>query len=92
MRDLVDSVVASASGPSTAVRGGNVDLEDQEAMANSPPVIKLLQYILFQAIRLSDFFVIRGIVIVIILGIAGATFLLDVLYPLLDPRIKVRNS
>lgn len=48
--------------------------------------------ILFQAIRLSDFFVIRGIVIVIILGIAGATFLLDVLYPLLDPRIKVRNS
>ena len=47
--------------------------------------------ILFQAIRLSDFFVIRGIVITIILGIAGATFLLDVLYPLLDPRIKVRN-
>jgi peptide/nickel transport system permease protein len=48
--------------------------------------------ILFQAIRLSDFFVIRGIVIVIILGIAGATFLLDVLYPLLDPRIKLRNQ
>ena len=48
--------------------------------------------ILFQAIRLSDFFVIRGIVIIIILGIAGATFLLDVLYPLLDPRIKVRKS
>ncbi len=48
--------------------------------------------ILFQAIRLSDFFVIRGIVIVIVLGIALATFLLDVLYPLLDPRIRVRNS
>ena len=48
--------------------------------------------ILFQAIRLSDFFVIRGIVIIIILGIAGATFLLDVFYPLLDPRIKVRKS
>ncbi len=48
--------------------------------------------ILFQAIRLSDFFVIRGIVIVIILGIAGATFLLDVLYPLLDPRIKTRSN
>lgn len=47
--------------------------------------------ILFQAIRLSDFFVIRGIVITIILGIAGATFILDVLYPLLDPRIKVRD-
>jgi len=48
--------------------------------------------ILFQAIRLSDFFVIRGIVIVIVLGIAFATFLLDVLYPLLDPRIRVRNT
>ena len=48
--------------------------------------------ILFQALRLSDFFVIRGIVIIIILGIAGATFLLDVFYPLLDPRIKVRKS
>lgn len=48
--------------------------------------------ILFQAIRLSDFFVIRGIVIVIVLGIALATFLLDVLYPLLDPRIRVRNT
>ena len=47
--------------------------------------------ILFQAIRLSDFFVIRGIVIIIIVGIAGATFLLDVLYPLIDPRIRVRN-
>jgi len=30
-------------------------------------------------------------VIIIILGIAGATFLLDVLYPLIDPRIRVRN-
>jgi type IV pilus assembly protein PilB len=32
-------------------RGGSVDLTDAEAMANSAPVIKLLQYILFQAIR-----------------------------------------
>jgi type IV pilus assembly protein PilB len=32
-------------------RDGPVDLADAEAMANSAPVIKLLQYILFQAIR-----------------------------------------
>ena len=32
-------------------RSGGVDLADAEAMANSAPVIKLLQYILFQAIR-----------------------------------------
>ena len=50
MAQLVDDVVSGVSMPS-AHRGGNVDLEDQEAMANSPPVIKLLQYILFQAIR-----------------------------------------
>jgi type IV pilus assembly protein PilB len=51
MRELVKDVVSSVDVPASARRGGNVDLEDQEAMANSPPVIKLLQYILFQAIR-----------------------------------------
>jgi len=50
MKDLVDDVVSSA-GAATGRAHGGVDLEDQEAMANSPPVIKLLQYILFQAIR-----------------------------------------
>ena len=43
---------------------------------------------LFQAIRLSDFFVIRGVVMTVILSVATATFLVDVLYPLLDPRIN----
>ena len=53
MSQLVDDVVSGvgAAGGSAAARGGNIDLEDQEAMANSAPVIKLLQYILFQAIR-----------------------------------------
>lgn len=44
--------------------------------------------ILFQAIRLSDFFVIRGIVLTVIVTVAAATFILDVLYPYLDPRVK----
>ena len=51
MSALVDDVVSNLDIPAKAARGGHVDLEDQEAMANSPPVIKLLQYILFQAIR-----------------------------------------
>ncbi len=42
---------AAQSAPRPAGRGGSVDLADAEAMANSAPVIKLLQYILFQAIR-----------------------------------------
>jgi type IV pilus assembly protein PilB len=52
MAALVDEVVAKM-GPATATsrRGEGPDLADAEAMANSPPVIKLLQYILFQAIR-----------------------------------------
>jgi len=49
MSEFVEA--AAAATPRPSVRGGHVDLEDQEAMANSPPVIKLLQYILFQAIR-----------------------------------------
>jgi type IV pilus assembly protein PilB len=51
MKSLVDEVVSSAGAPVSVRRGAGIDLEDQEAMANSPPVIKLLQYILFQAIR-----------------------------------------
>ena len=41
---------AATSAPKATARGG-IDLADAEAMANSAPVIKLLQYILFQAIR-----------------------------------------
>ncbi len=47
---------------------------------------------LYQAIRLSDFFLIRGIVTVVILAIALSTFLLDILYPLIDPRVKYKES
>ncbi len=51
MKALVDEIV-SGMGPATSSRRGEgPDLADAEAMANSPPVIKLLQYILFQAIR-----------------------------------------
>jgi type IV pilus assembly protein PilB len=51
MKSLVDSAVQATGEAPTRGRGGNIDLEDQETMANSAPVIKLLQYILFQAIR-----------------------------------------
>jgi len=51
MKALVAELV-SGMGPATGTRRGEgPDLADAEAMANSPPVIKLLQYILFQAIR-----------------------------------------
>ncbi len=42
---------------------------------------------LFSAIKAKDYFVIQGIVLVLILSTAGTLFVLDLLYPLIDPRI-----
>lgn len=44
--------------------------------------------LLFQAIQGSDFFLIYGIVFVIIVSIGLATMAIDFIYPLLDPRIN----
>jgi peptide/nickel transport system permease protein len=48
--------------------------------------------LLFQAIEESDFFLIQGIVFTVIVALGFATFVLDVLYPWLDPRIAYRRS
>lgn len=44
--------------------------------------------LLFQGIQGSDFFLIYGVVFMIILSIGIATTLIDLIYPLLDPRIR----
>lgn len=44
--------------------------------------------ILFRAIRESDYFVVQGIVFFLIVTVGFATLLLDLIYPLLDPRIS----
>ena len=48
--------------------------------------------LLSQAIRQFDYPTIYGIVFIVILGIGLATLLLDLLYPLLDPRIRYGES
>ncbi len=48
--------------------------------------------VLFQAIRGSDFFLVQGIVFVVIISIGIATFVLDLVYPLLDPRITYQRA
>jgi len=48
--------------------------------------------VLFHAIEGADYFLIQGIVFVIILSIGTATFILDIIYPLLDPRITYRRG
>lgn len=45
--------------------------------------------LLFQAIQGFDYFVIYGIVFMVVVAIALATLLVDLAYPLLDPRIRV---
>jgi len=44
-------------------------------------------YLLYQGITNADYTVIQGVVFILILATATAVLLLDLLYPLLDPRI-----
>lgn len=44
-------------------------------------------YLLYRSIVSSDYFVIYGVVFILVLAIAAATLILDLVYPLLDPRI-----
>lgn len=48
--------------------------------------------ILFRAISAFDYFVIYGVVFIVILTIATATLVLDIIYPLLDPRIRYQKN
>lgn len=47
---------------------------------------------LYQAIRGSDYYLVQGIVFIVIVSIGLATFILDIIYPLLDPRITYRRE
>jgi peptide/nickel transport system permease protein len=49
-------------------------------------------YRLYQAIQSKDFFVIQGIVLALSLSIALTMFVLDLIYPLIDPRIATRRN
>ncbi len=44
--------------------------------------------LLYVAIRGQDYFVIQGVVLMLIVTLAGLLFAVDLLYPLLDPRIR----
>lgn len=44
--------------------------------------------LLYRAIQTKDYFVIQGIVLMLILSLAVALFVVDLLYPFLDPRIR----
>jgi peptide/nickel transport system permease protein len=48
--------------------------------------------LLYQAILASDFNVVQGIIFVLIVSIGLTTLFLDLIYPLLDPRITYRRT
>lgn len=43
--------------------------------------------VLYQAIRQFDYFLLQGIIFTIVVGVTLATLILDLIYPILDPRI-----
>lgn len=49
-------------------------------------------YLLYRAILSSDYTLIQGIVFYVIVGVSLAVLILDLIYPLLDPRITYRRS
>jgi peptide/nickel transport system permease protein len=58
-----------------------------EAMFNYPG----LGGVLFAAISGKDYFVIQGVVLMLILSLAVSLFILDLIYPLIDPRIRYQR-
>ncbi len=45
-------------------------------------------WVLYNALRAADFFVIQGVTLFMVFAVALATLILDLVYPLLDPRIR----
>jgi peptide/nickel transport system permease protein len=50
-----------------------------------------LGYLLYNAIEGKDYFVIQGIVLLLIVSLAVALYIVDLIYPLLDPRITYQR-
>ena len=48
--------------------------------------------VLYVAIRGSDYYLVQGVVFLVIVSIGIATFILDIIYPLVDPRITYRRD
>jgi peptide/nickel transport system permease protein len=51
-----------------------------------------LGYLLVQAVANTDYPLIEGITLILVISVAGAILLLDLLYPLIDPRINYRRA
>jgi peptide/nickel transport system permease protein len=77
---LLPQLTGLAVALGTAVSGAIL----VEVVFNYPGV----GFLLFQAISQKDYFTIQGVVLVLIATLAGTLFLVDVLYPFIDPRVR----
>jgi peptide/nickel transport system permease protein len=77
---LLPQVTALALALATVVSGAIL----VEAIFNYPGLGGLL----YNAVLGKDIFVINGVVLVLILTLAVTVFLIDLIYPLIDPRIR----
>lgn len=44
--------------------------------------------VLYNALRTADYFVVQGVVLFIVIAVASAMLIVDLVYPLLDPRVR----
>jgi peptide/nickel transport system permease protein len=51
-----------------------------------------LGWVIFNAIKSLDFPLIQGGVLLIIFSVAVANFIIDIAYPLIDPRIRYQSG
>ena len=77
---LLAQITALALALGTVVSGAVL----VEVIFNYPGLGSLL----YVAIRGQDYFVIQGVVLMLIVSLAVMLFIVDLLYPLLDPRIR----
>jgi ABC-type dipeptide/oligopeptide/nickel transport system permease component len=49
-------------------------------------------YLIFNSIKSLDFPVIQGGILVIIVSVATANLAIDLIYPLIDPRIRLDSA
>ena len=48
--------------------------------------------LLYQAISSNDYFLLQGIILFVIISLGFSLFIIDLLYPLIDPRIKLQGE
>jgi len=51
-----------------------------------------LGWILYNSIISADYPVIQGVTLLVIIGVGVATYILDIIYPLVDPRIRTKGD